>query len=77
MFKKNKSFEQITSAFTKPLAELSAYIDSKRAEADAKHAKYIMLRSKAEQALADGTDLHTEADKAAAYRYKLEQAIGL
>ncbi|WVH05382.1 hypothetical protein ZHAWSFBX_CDS_0023 [Agrobacterium phage Alfirin] len=75
MFKKTKTFAQITAAFSKPIAELEAYVNKKRSEANA---LLIAATDHDNAAIAlrdDAATLHAEADEAGAFQYRLEQFL--
>lgn len=72
MFKKTKTFAQITAAFTKPLAELEALVQAKRDAANAAHDKARELYFQRDEALKVAEANHNEADEAAKFKAKLE-----
>lgn len=72
MFKKTKTFAQITAAFSKPIAELEAFVNSKRDAANAAHIQAIDHERKASALRDDSVALHNEADDAAKFKTKLE-----
>lgn len=86
MFKKTKTFEQITSAFQKPLADLKAFIDAKDAEnrklgehrartIDAFRAT-VAAHDEQIKAIDDQREqLSTAADEAQAFHDRLEQFL--
>lgn len=72
MFKKTKTFAQITAAFSKPIAELEACVQEKRDAANAAHQRAIDHDRQAFAARNDSSALHNEADEAAKFKSKLE-----
>ncbi len=75
MFKKTKTFAQITAAFSKPIAELEAFVNKKRNEANALLVEATDHDNAAIALRDDAATLHAEADEAGAFQYRLEQFL--